>query len=139
MKSKAPLALMEQAIMILVFALAAALCLRAFALSDRISRQNEARDQAVLQAESAAEVLKQVRGDFPRAAGILGGVWEDGVWSISYGPDWQITSDASAYCLQALPQDSGSPLLGEAQIRVEDSEDILFTLNVCWQKEGGNE
>ena len=39
MRSKAPLALMEQMVMVLVFALAAALCLQAFALADRISRQ----------------------------------------------------------------------------------------------------
>ena len=38
MRSKAPLALMEQMVMVLVFALAAALCLQAFALADRISR-----------------------------------------------------------------------------------------------------
>ena len=48
MKSKAPLALMEQIIMVLVFALAAALCLRTFALSDRMSREGELRDGAVL-------------------------------------------------------------------------------------------
>ena len=46
MRSKAPLALMEQMVMVLVFALAAALCLQAFALADRISRQNAERDQA---------------------------------------------------------------------------------------------
>ena len=34
MKSKAPLALMEQMVMILVFALAAALCLQAFVKSE---------------------------------------------------------------------------------------------------------
>ena len=37
MHSKAPLALMEQIIMLLVFALSAALCLQVFALSGRIS------------------------------------------------------------------------------------------------------
>lgn len=47
MRSKAPLALMEQMVMVLVFALAAALCLQAFALADRISRQNAERDQAL--------------------------------------------------------------------------------------------
>ena len=46
MRSKAPLVLMEQAVMVLVFALAAALCLRAFVWSDQLSRQNEARDRA---------------------------------------------------------------------------------------------
>ena len=40
MKSKAPLALMEQMVMLLVFALAAALCLQAFVQSDRLSRES---------------------------------------------------------------------------------------------------
>ena len=62
MRSKAPLALMEQMVMVLVFALAAALCLQAFALADRISRQNAERDQALVAAQNAAEQVKQVRG-----------------------------------------------------------------------------
>lgn len=37
-RSKAPLALMEQIIMILVFALASAVCLQAFVYADRLSR-----------------------------------------------------------------------------------------------------
>ena len=64
MRSKAPLALMEQMVMVLVFALAAALCLQAFALADRISRQNAERDQALVAAQNAAEQVKQVRGDW---------------------------------------------------------------------------
>ena len=48
MKSKAPLALMEQMVMLLVFALAAALCLQAFVQSDRLSRESEARAHAAV-------------------------------------------------------------------------------------------
>ena len=59
MKSRAPLALMEQLVMVLVFALAAALCVQAFFASDRMSRQGEARDRAVLLAQNAAEYLKE--------------------------------------------------------------------------------
>ena len=42
MKNKAPLALMEQLVMLLVFALAAALCLQIYALSGKVSRRGEA-------------------------------------------------------------------------------------------------
>ena len=41
MKSKAPLMLMEQMIMLLVFALAAALCLQAFVKSEQLSSRSE--------------------------------------------------------------------------------------------------
>jgi Tfp pilus assembly protein PilX len=57
-RSKTPLALMEQLVMVLVFALAAALCVQVFVLSDRTSRYGEARDRALLEAQSAAEALK---------------------------------------------------------------------------------
>ena len=134
MKSKAPLALMEQGIMILVFALAAALCLRVFALSDQISRSNEARDQAVLQAECAAETLKQVRGSLSQAVSLMGGTCTEEVWSISYGTDWQISQEEAAYQLQASPQDSPTPLLGSALIQVTQGEKLLFSLPVSWQE-----
>lgn len=50
--------LMEQLIMILVFALAAALCLQVFAKADTIARQTACRDEAVQMAQNAAELLK---------------------------------------------------------------------------------
>lgn len=58
MKSKAPLVLMEQLVMVLVFALSAAVCLQVFALSGGLSRTCEARDRAVVIAQNAAETLK---------------------------------------------------------------------------------
>ena len=57
-RSKTPLALMEQMVMVLVFALAAALCVQVFVLSDRTSRYGKARDRALMEAQSAAEALK---------------------------------------------------------------------------------
>ena len=74
MRSKAPLALMEQLVMVLVFALAAALCVQAFVLSDQTSRRNEARDRAVLEAQNAAEELKSVHGDFQQMTELYGAV-----------------------------------------------------------------
>ena len=72
MRSKAPLALMEQMVMLLVFALAAALCLQAFVQSDAISQRSEARDRAVELAQSVAEVVKSCHGDLAAAAEKLG-------------------------------------------------------------------
>ena len=58
MKSKAPLAMMEQIVMVLVFALAAALCLHTFVLSGKISRMTEAKNRAVVEAQNVAELIK---------------------------------------------------------------------------------
>lgn len=67
MKGKAPLALMEQLIMVLVFALAAALCIQAFAASNRISQKAADMDRAVQLAQSAAEIMKNRGGDIAQA------------------------------------------------------------------------
>ena len=60
MRSKASLFLMEQLVMLLVFALAAALCLGVFVRADRISEETHQRDQAVILACNAAELLKSI-------------------------------------------------------------------------------
>ena len=62
MRSKSPLALMEQVIMVLVFALAAALCLQVFVLSDQMSEKNRDTDRAVLLAQNTAEMIKACGG-----------------------------------------------------------------------------
>lgn len=59
MKNKASLLLMEQLIMILVFALGAALCLQVFARSAQIAGQTACRDAAVQMAQNGAELWKQ--------------------------------------------------------------------------------
>ena len=58
MKSKAPLVMMEQIIMVLVFALAAALCLQTFVLSGKLSKLTEAKNRAVVEAQNVAETIK---------------------------------------------------------------------------------
>ena len=63
MRSKAPLALMEQMIMVLVFALAAALCLRVFVSADSSSQQRELRDRALTEGQSMAELTKANSGN----------------------------------------------------------------------------
>lgn len=135
MKSRAPLALMEQTVMVLVFALAAALCLRAFVLADGISRQVEATDRAVLWAESAADTLKARNGDLAQAAAELGGSLDGQRWTIPLDENWQETAEEPAYTLTAQPVQSGQPLLGRARIDVaEKNGDSLFSLTVCWQE-----
>lgn len=135
MRSRAPLALMEQTVMVLIFALAAALCLRAFALADGISRQVEATDRAVLWAESAADTLKAREGDLSRAAAELGGELDGQRWTILLDENWQETAGEPAYTLTAQPIQSGQPLLGRTQIDVaEKNGESLFSLEVCWQE-----
>ena len=62
-RSKAPLTLMGQLLMVLFFALTAAICLQAFANSEAISQSSADRDAAALLAQNAAETVKGVHGD----------------------------------------------------------------------------
>ena len=130
------MALMEQLVMVLVFALAAALCVQVFVLSDQTSRRNEARDRAVLEAQNTAEELKSLRGDLARAAGLYGGAFDGQTWSRSYGADWtQEDGGDAAYRILSTPADSGDPLLGRAEVTVYTAEgDPLVSLPVAWQE-----
>lgn len=57
MKSKAPLALMEQMVMLLVFALAAALCMQAFVKSEEVSLSSDTKSSAALAARDRKSVV----------------------------------------------------------------------------------
>ena len=113
MKSKTSLILMEQLMMILIFALAAAICLQLFAGAKAIAEETSRLDQAVILAQNAAEVLKATGGDIV-AAEVLS---EEG------------------YRLTVHKQESSVSGLGMAEIQVSFSENVLFTLNAGWQEE----
>lgn len=142
MRSKAPLALMEQAVMVLVFALAAALCLRVFVSADQLSRTNQARDTAVLQAQCAAEAVKHAGGDaesaLSGAAAVLGGQYDRGLLQVDYAADWTPSSGPDcAYRLTARGVDSGTAGLGKALIQVSTAREdpqVLFHLEIAWQE-----
>lgn len=109
MKSKAPLLMMEQLIMTLVFALAAALCLRCFAQANEISIRTARQDEAVMIAQNAAELLKAGRN-----------------------PDEM--NPQSEYRLEIIEQNSATADLAEAEIRVYFDDEMLFSLRTGWQE-----
>ncbi len=94
MRSKAPLILMEQMVMLLVFALAAALCLQAFVKSDELSARGEARDRAAVLCQTAAETVRHYGGDaqnaLSRAAEDLGAAYSEEfvTFSLDYDENW---------------------------------------------------
>lgn len=94
MRSKAPLLLMEQMVMLAVFALAAALCLQAFVKSDSLSSRSEARDRAAVEAQNAAETVRHYGGSaqnaLSRAAEDLGAEYSEEfvTLSLDYDENW---------------------------------------------------
>ena len=113
MRSRFPLALIELVIMTLVFSLAAALCLKAFACAEFISATCRERDRAVLLAVSTAEKIKAAHS--AEASVVL----QDG------------------FIITVAPQESGSSLLGSAVVSVAYAGgSTLAELAVKWQEDG---
>ncbi len=146
MRSKAPLALMEQMVMIVVFALAAALCLQAFVRSDALSRGGEARDRAVLLAQSVAEAVQHSGGDLDSAVAAATGVQTGEscarlFWSVEYGEDWTPVEGGGTYRLTVRPLETDVAGLGRASIQVSavtgGEEETLFALETAWQEVSG--
>ena len=137
MKNKAPLALMEQLVMTLVFALAAAVCLQVFVFSEQMSRRNEIMDRAVLAAQSAAETVKYTRGDYQQAAQISGGSWDGTHWYLLFQKNGHPADHnrEADFRLYVSTVDSGQPLLGMAEIRAETADgQVLFVIPAAWQE-----
>lgn len=138
MRSKTPLVLMEQMVMLLVFALAAALCLQAFVKSDQLSQRSEARDRALQAAQNAAEVVRAYQGDLSAAAAVLEAQHQDDTsLQIDYTADWRPAEDTMRYTVGVSLQEADVPGLGQAQIWVRDeaNEEELLRFDTAWQEE----
>lgn len=107
--------------MILVFALAAALCLQAFVLSDSLSEQGEARDRAVLLCENAAETLRI--GPHDR-------------YVAYYDEDWRQQAEPAVYRLEVtgLPEELATLCRAKAQAIRESDGEALYSLEYAWQE-----
>ena len=130
MKNKTSLTLMEQVVMVMVFALAAAICLQAFALSSRVSRECEARDEAVLLAQNTVELLKYHAGSpekaLAAAAQSLGGSFENGTLLLA----------AEEHDLLLLAQAEACDIPGLSRVRVQvlQGDEECFFLIAAWQE-----
>ncbi len=108
MKNRASLALMEQLIMLLVFALAAALCLRVFVEAEQLSQKIAQREEGAFLAQGAAELLKS--GSSPEELELPEG-----------------------YELQLQPQED-LPGLEAVEITILYENNPVFTLKTGWQE-----
>ena len=121
MRDQTTLSLMELTLMLLLFALAAAVCLQAFALSDRLSRQAEQRDRAVLWAQTMAETWKAANGNMDKVEALYRENEVGDGWSACLDGDWNRTEDAgSAVYAAELREEPGDGLLRRARITVRE-------------------
>ena len=133
MENRSFLTLIEQQIMILVFAVASAICIKTFAHSDLISKDTEIRDGAVIAAQNAAECVISTRGDLEGAAALMGGTGSSERWEIRFDGEWN-SSDSGEYTVVVTRTDD-SGLCGTASVEVFDGEDMVYDLTASWQKE----
>lgn len=142
-RDKTSLLLMEQLVTLMVFALAAAICLRAFVTADSRSRAMEDREKAAVLCQNAAETLRGNGGDFFAAAGTLNTTnWSEDGFMAFYDEDWQPIDSSSPnaypwdYVLRADRAETDVPGLGKAEVWARDAQsgDELFRLEVAWQE-----
>ncbi|MBE6598237.1 MAG: hypothetical protein E7638_02205 [Ruminococcaceae bacterium] len=136
MKRKELLLLMELLVMVLVFSIAAAVCLKTFSAADQKRLEAYNRDRAVLESRNAAEILQSLDGDLQGAAEVYGGKAEEGRWRIAYNADWVITDSEAAFFLTAVLCDTEEEPLGLAKITVTDTGgETIVELPTAWQWE----
>ena len=135
MKSKAPLALIEQVLMMLVFAVTAAVCLRVFAYAETLSATNEYKAFAVNEVRSAAELLKAGSGDYAAAGEALKGSPADGGgFTLCYDAEKQRVESGGVLTLTVSPLFSPVNGLGRARVSFAFGEEPLFETEVSWQE-----
>lgn len=140
MKSKAPLILIEQLVMLLIFALTAALCLSAFVKSDNISKASETRSAAVLAAQTAADIIRTAGGEtLEKAAKTANAVYEDGVMTQYFDSDWNILNGKTkenAYILTARDTESENGVkTAEICVLYAESNETIFKISAARQTE----
>lgn len=138
MRSKAPLSAIEQVIMLLIFALAAAVCLRGFAWADSTSKHNRNCDLAMAEAQNAAAILQNNGGDLTAAAEIMGGRVEEECWGIDYNEQWEQTDTEGKFALLVRFRPSPA-LVSVAEITVAGDGERLAELKVSWQEVAADE
>lgn len=137
MRSKAPLVLIEQIIMLLVFSIAAAICVRAFVYADQLSLEKELRDQAIIKAQTVAETYKYYSGNAENALNDIGGIIENNKWITYWDGRWNICDDSqSQYKIVVTNEKNNVKGLGTAELKVFsiDGKQIII-LPVAWQEE----
>ncbi len=112
MKNKGALSLMEQLVMILVFALAAALCLGAFAKAQTLGQTTDRRETAARIAQNGAERLKA-------------------------GGDLEDLELPEGYYAVFSPSGTKTPgvCIGTVEVWHTEEKEPVFVLSVAWQEE----
>ena len=133
-RSRATLFLMEQIVVITVFAVCAAVCVKILAVSFLMTVDAVDTKNALLAAESAAESHKAFAGETNKIADILGG-YSNGLGVVVYfDSDWQPVPETYASFVLRLTrhEEESSVILSDITVMrvMEDDELIRLTTAV---------
>lgn len=105
-RSRATLFLIEQLIVVAVFAICAAACVGILTSAYFSARDSRDMTNAVLVAENGAECFKATGGEVGKTAEILGGTVIDASGSMTavvyYDKQWKVCAENDAYCCLKL-------------------------------------
>ena len=127
-RSKSTLFLIEQLIVVAVFAICAAACVRIITSAYYTARESRDVNNAIHVAESGAESYKAVGGDVGKAAAVMGGktgsVNGASAALVYYNSKWSVCAESDAdaqYVLRMTSgtQDSRTPRLMSGELTVE--------------------
>lgn len=132
-RKKTPLLLMEQLVMVLVFALSATFCIQAFVLSNQISKESQDKDRAVKVTQNIAESLIETKGDLIQLKQRFGGKIEKDTWRIDLNEDWTESGDTAFFISVKKKEVKG--YLGETKVIVKNQEgSIFYKQDIAWQE-----
>ena len=143
-RSGSTLFLMEQLIVVAVFAICAAACVRIMTASYYLATDTRDISNAIEVAENCAERYKAVSGDIAKTAELLGGnsFHIDGasIAFVYYDKDWRICNQADAFYKLSLTSGAspaGSPTLLQSELMVERlTGEVIISFPVAVNKEG---
>lgn len=133
-KGKAPLALMEQIVMILVFAIAAAVCMQAFVYANNLSDTANKRDQAMAATQEIAECVKACGGDLSMAGTKIIATDEkqitvtDNSIKVEYNIEEPMTVTLSFL--------DGDKYIQRARIVASVEKENILSTDIAWQRGG---
>ena len=143
-RSKSTLFLIEQLIVIAVFAISAAACITILTSAYFTSVESRDIKYAVLVAENVAETFKASNGSIDSVTRLLGGENYNTTATIYYNSKWQVSSENEASYILQLSQPvttSGSKIsIISSNINVSKTtgeEIISFPITVTKQTTGG--
>ena len=137
MNRKSVLHLMELLIMVLVFAIAASVCVQCFAYAHRLSKEQGKKTAAILMVQNAAELLKGASGDFSAIESQLGGSGTEQVWQVPMDQNWDAVPklEQATYLLLIEKKSATSPYLGMASVQLQCRGETLVEITVAWQED----